>query len=267
MAGSRPSSSRLTPLALGLGRLSVASEQSSPRELMDWLPPLGMPLQGCRSSPSLRGLVDLNEPIYKFLPEFGSAVVSYVPLVEKVDRGEIRSLAEWCQELAQVPLRFQPGKDWGYGYSSDAVDLAALYKREPWHGSSKSVNFVTCDVGGSQVMENAKKRVLALPKIDSSSVLASKRSVFLEGAPITRQVTQGGGCVCSVAGGLVSSLRDCGRFFSMLVNNGELDGIRLLSPESVQLLRRDWLNDFTTEKRQSVPQVDGIDQWFLHRSP
>ena len=65
----------------------------------------------------------------------------------------------------------------------------------------------------------------------------------------------------------VSSLRDCGRFFSMLVNNGELDGIRLLSPESVQLLRRDWLNDFTTEKRQSVPQVDGIDQWFLHRSP
>ena len=53
----------------------------------------------------------------------------------------------------------------------------------------------------------------------------------------------------------------------MLVNNGELDGIRLLSPESVQLLRRDWLNDFTTEKRQSVPQVDGIDQWFLHRSP
>lgn len=275
-----------------------------------------------------QGLVDLNEPIYKFLPEFGSAVVgakraplvrpilvrdllghtsgigfgpgfgyqpenyyevSYVPLVEKVDRGEIRSLAEWCQELAQVPLRFQPGKDWGYGYSSDvlgrlievvskrpleeflrceileklqltetffqvpldkAVDLAALYKREPWHGSSKSVNFVTCDVGGSQVMENAKKRVLALPKIDSSSVLASKRSVFLEGAPITRQVTQGGGCVCSVAGGLVSSLRDCGRFFSMLVNNGELDGIRLLSPESVQLLRRDWLNDFTTEKRQ-----------------
>ena len=56
--------------------------------------------------------------------------------------------------------------------------------------SGKSVNFVTCDVGGSQVMENAKKRVLALPKIDSSSVLASKRSVFLEGAPITRQAGQ-----------------------------------------------------------------------------
>lgn len=30
---------------------------------------------------------------------------SYVPLVRKVDLGEIQSLAEWCQELAKVPLR------------------------------------------------------------------------------------------------------------------------------------------------------------------
>ena len=275
-----------------------------------------------------RGLVDLHAPISKFLPEFEAAVVGakrvplvrpisvhdllahtsgigfgpgfgyepenayeigYVPLVRKVDLGEIQSLAEWCQELAKVPLRFQPGKDWGYGYSSDVLgrlievvagkplaeflrheileplqltetffqvplhrqdDLAALYKREPWHGSSKKVHFVTADVGGSGVLENADRRVIAKPKMDTSSVLASESSVFLEGQTITKQVTQGGGCVCSVAGGLVSSLRDCGRFFTMLVNEGEVDGVRLLSPESVQLLRRDWLNDFTREKRR-----------------
>ena len=28
---------------------------------------------------------------------------------------------EWCEELAKIPLRFQPGKDWGYGYSSDVL--------------------------------------------------------------------------------------------------------------------------------------------------
>eukprot|EP00435_Cladocopium_sp_Y103_P012876 s3119_g3.t1 len=388
MAGSRPPSSRLTPLdRAGFSRPSLSSEQSSPREL-SWLPPLGMPLQGCRSSPSLRGnadsrqsqsnpkdgqtmhfeafghadlaagqmmrletlfrlysqtkpflvvgflilyergLVDLHDPISKFLPEFEAAVVgakrlplvrpisvhdllahtsgigfgpgfgydpenayesSYVPLVRKVDLGEIQSLAEWCQELAKVPLRFQPGKDWGYGYSSDVLGrlievaagqpldqflrneilsplnlsetffqvpknragaLAALYKREPWHGSSKRVHFVTADVGGSGVLESTQQRVLAKPKIDPSSVLASENSVFLEGQAITKQVTQGGGCVCSVAGGLVSSLSDCGRFFTMLVNEGEVNGVRLLSQQSVQLLRRDWLNDFTREKRR-----------------
>ena len=36
----------------------------------------------------------------------------------------------------------------------------------------------------------------------------------------------------------------------MLLQKGQVDGIRFLSPESVELLRRDWLNDFTTEKRR-----------------
>ena len=31
------------------------------------------------------------------------------------------SLAEWCAELTKLPLRFHPGKDWGYGYSSDVL--------------------------------------------------------------------------------------------------------------------------------------------------
>lgn len=41
----------------------------------------------------------------------------------------------------------------------------------------------------------------------------------------------------------------------MLVNEGEVDGVRLLSRESVQLLRRDWLNDFTKEKRRHAMEL------------
>ncbi|CAJ1424591.1 unnamed protein product, partial [Effrenium voratum] len=275
-----------------------------------------------------RSLVSLEDPVAKFLPEFQSAVVgpgrrplkrailvhdllahtsglgfgpgfgyapenayesTYLDLVRRVDGGELRSLGEWCAALAKLPLRFQPGKDWGYGYSSDvlgrlmevvagmpldqflrkevleplgltetffqvppsrAKDLGALYKREPWHGQSSAVHFVTCDAGGSGRLASPSQRVRAEPKVDTSTVLATERSVFLEGEQITSEVIQGGGCVCSVAGGLVSSLRDCGRFFQMLANEGELDGVRLLSTESVQLLQRDWLNDFTFEKRR-----------------
>ncbi|CAE8583256.1 unnamed protein product [Polarella glacialis] len=64
------------------------------------------------------------------------------------------------------------------------------------------------------------------------------------------QVIQGGGCVCSIAGGLVSNLRDYARFSQMIVNGGEINGLRVLKPESVKLLARDWLNDFTLEKRR-----------------
>jgi CubicO group peptidase (beta-lactamase class C family) len=41
----------------------------------------------------------------------------------------------------------------------------------------------------------------------------------------------------SGGGGLVSSTRDYARFLQMLVNEGELDGVRLLTPESVRLMR------------------------------
>ncbi|CAE7408438.1 exgA [Symbiodinium necroappetens] len=274
-----------------------------------------------------RGEVLLDDPVEKYLPEFKDAAVgpqrkplsrpilvrdllahtsgigfgpgfgyeaendyesTYVGLVKKVDAGEIHSLAEWCEELAKIPLRFQPGKDWGYGYSSDvlgrlievltkkrlddflkeevleplgmantffavpeeqAAKLAALYKREPWHGKAKTVRFVTSDVGGSGIMEDLSRNVLARPEVDKSSVHAMPTSVFLHGGPASK-VIQGGGCICSVAGGLVSNFADCSRFFQMIVNNGELDGVRLLKAATVQLLGRDWLNEFTTEKRR-----------------
>lgn len=274
-----------------------------------------------------RGLVKLEDPLYKYIPAFKQSVVgvkrqsltrpillrdllahtsgvgfgpgfgyeaendyesSYVDLCQRVDNQEIQSLAKWCEEVAKIPLRFQPGKDWGYGYSSDilgrvievtsgqaldsflqkevlqklgmtntffevpndrATDLACLYKREPWHGCSKSVRFITTDVGGSGVIEDLPKRVHHRPITDKSSLLALSSSVFLQGGPASK-VLQGGGCVCSIAGGLVSSMRDYARFGQMLVNNGEVDGIQLLKPETVQMIRRDWLNDFSPEKRR-----------------
>ena len=55
------------------------------------------------------------------------------------------------------------------------------------HSPGKKVHFVTADVGGSGVLENADRRVIAKPKMDTSSVLASESSVFLEGQTITKQ--------------------------------------------------------------------------------
>jgi CubicO group peptidase (beta-lactamase class C family) len=47
----------------------------------------------------------------------------------------------------------------------------------------------------------------------------------------------------SGGGGLASSTHDYARFLQMLVNGGELDGHRLISAESVQLMRTNSLRD------------------------
>ena len=47
----------------------------------------------------------------------------------------------------------------------------------------------------------------------------------------------------SGGGGLVSSTHDYARFLQMLVNEGELDGKRILTPESVRIMRTNSLRD------------------------
>lgn len=274
-----------------------------------------------------RGLVALEDPLSKYIPGFANTVVgdkskalsrpitlhdllahtsgvgfgpgmgyevendyekNYVELVRGVDLGEIKSLAEWCNSLANVSLRFQPGKDWGYGFGCDilgrvvevvtgkALDvflkhevidplgmhdtgfacpaekaprLAALYKREPWDGNGKSVKYITLDAGGNGVIANEAKKITgATAGGEGGTYTAPPSSVFIGDKAAT--VFQGGGCVCSVAGGLVSSLRDYARFGQMLLNGGELDGHRFLKLSTVELLWRDWLNDFSPEKRK-----------------
>ncbi|CAK9028024.1 unnamed protein product [Durusdinium trenchii] len=45
----------------------------------------------------------------------------YMPLVRRVDQGEIKDLAQWVHELAQLPLVSHPGTHYGYGYSYDIL--------------------------------------------------------------------------------------------------------------------------------------------------
>ena len=47
----------------------------------------------------------------------------------------------------------------------------------------------------------------------------------------------------SGGGGLVSSTHDYARFLQMLVNEGELDGARILTPESIRIMRTNSLRD------------------------
>src|SRR5690606_19564107 len=47
----------------------------------------------------------------------------------------------------------------------------------------------------------------------------------------------------SGGGGLVSTARDYARFAQMLLNGGELDGARILSPSTVALMSTDHLHD------------------------
>ncbi len=144
-------------------------------------------------------------------------------------------------KVADIPLLFQPGEQWSY---SIAVDIQGyivqklsgqkfgdfLQQRifQPLGMSDTGFYVKAEDVSRFAEVHNwdsERNRLVQQPhRTDRPSYLDPER------------LESGGG-------GLVSSTHDYARFLQMLVNEGELDGARLISPESVRIMRTNSLRD------------------------
>lgn len=144
-------------------------------------------------------------------------------------------------KVADIPLLFQPGEQWSY---SIAVDIQGyivqelsglkfgdfLQQRifEPLGMSDTGFYVKAKDVNRFAEVHNwdsERNRLVQRPhRTDRPSYLDPER------------LESGGG-------GLVSSTHDYARFLQMLVNEGELDGTKIISPESVRIMRTNSLRD------------------------
>ncbi len=150
-------------------------------------------------------------------------------------------LDELIEKVADIPLLFQPGEQWSY---SVAVDIQGYIVQklsglafgdflqrnifQPLDMTDTGFFVKAEDVGRFAEVHNwdtERNRLVQRPhRTDRPSYLDPER------------LESGGG-------GLVSSTHDYARFLQMLVNEGELEGQRLLSPESVRIMRTNSLRD------------------------
>ena len=139
--------------------------------------------------------------------------------------------------MATLPFDAQPGERWIYGYSIDI--LGALIERV----SGLTLN----DFLRTQILEPLGMRdthfFLPPAKSDRLAVVYSaKEEGGIERAPHPgHMVGQGAyleGPGQSFSGGadLLSTAGDYARFLQMLLNGGKLDGTRILTPKTVQLM-------------------------------
>ena len=141
------------------------------------------------------------------------------------------------ERLAALPFAAQPGERWVYGFGTDV--LGAVVER----------------ASGQPLDEFLRTRIFEpLGMTDTSFYLAeekrSRLAVVYSAGPdgLTRApeewIGQGDyvtGPRASFSGGagLLSTASDYARFLQMLLNGGELDGTRLLSPTTVALMTSD----------------------------
>lgn len=148
-----------------------------------------------------------------------------------------KDLKEMMQRLAEIPLLNQPGTKWHYSVSVDV--LGHLVERVS--GQTLDVFFAEHIFGpldmkdtGFYVSEGKHDRFSKCYGPDPNGGLKATGKFGAGGYLAPRAFLSGGG-------GLVSTARDYMRFCQMLLNKGKLDDVRLLEPETVEMMSRDQL--------------------------
>jgi CubicO group peptidase (beta-lactamase class C family) len=150
------------------------------------------------------------------------------------DNGQ--TLAEMVTKLAKLPLAHQPGTVWEYGMSVDVLArIVEVVSGMPF--DRFIAERITTPLGMRDTafyLNSAQAPRLAEPQVDATT---GKRPPWDEAADLTKDKIKW----FSGGGGLLSTAWDYARFSQMLVNGGELDGIRLLSPKTIALMTSDQL--------------------------
>ena len=218
---------------------------------------------------SEEGKLDIGAPVGQYLPEFRAAKVGVEKvapkrpmtvqdllrhtsgltygifgnspvddLYKKSGMFAGKSLAAMVTTIASLPLAHQPGEVWEYSVSTDVlgriVEVVSGMDLDRFVAERITRPLRMADTGF--YLNASQESRLALP--DSAMAMPNAD-------PTVKPDLLSGG------GGMLSTAGDYARFCQMLLNGGELEGVRILSPKTVALMTSDQLPP-TTERHSPV---------------
>jgi CubicO group peptidase (beta-lactamase class C family) len=222
-----------------------------------------------------KGLYLLNDPLDEYLPEFKnpqvyryneSGVMSISPaanpirvkdlftmssglayggngteterqtgqILENADTMDLRALSK---ALAAIPLEFDPGTHWKYGTSHDV--LAALIEVLSGQTFEEFLKKEIFDPLGMfdtsfRIQDDKRDRLCIMYNRAEDGTLTPNTSLDAPYQPGCRYESGGSG--------LLSTIVDYSRFAQALAKGGQLDGVRILSPKTIQLMATNHLS-------------------------
>ncbi|MDX2301822.1 MAG: serine hydrolase domain-containing protein [Microscillaceae bacterium] len=167
-----------------------------------------------------------------------------------------KTLRENMPYFAQLPLLHQPGESWTYGYSTDILGYLIeqvskmtldqffekkIFKPLLMNDTHFHLPPEKFDRYTTRYLKTLGNHLVALPK----TLPDKSRNLFLSGG-----------------GGLLSTAFDYGRFLQMLLQGGTLDGKKILSPASIQLMTRNQIDRHHAYEKE-FPFLNGLDKFGL----
>jgi len=234
------------------------------------------------------GKLDLDAPVAKYLPEFADTKVfdgeterpAKSPITvkdlflhtsgitygnaggsptekmfEATDALDMHSDVElMATKIGQIPLAFDPGTKWQYGASIDVLGyLVQVVSGEPLEAFLQQRIFGPLGMTDTAFYVPAEKQA----RFAANYFSDGKGRLIIRDEPSKSPYLLKPG-LASAGGGLVGTASDYMRFLLMIAGDGQLDGRRILSRESVDLMRTnqlpegvDWIG-FGGDKRTGV---------------
>lgn len=191
------------------------------------------------------GLVEPNRPItvrdllrhtsgltYGF---FGATHVDSL-YVKARPSEQSKDLGEFMTRLSDLPLVAQPGTVFNYGFSTDVagrvIEVASGMTLDKFLATRITVPLRMPDTSFEIPADKRSRFTGYYARAGSNWVLTDSP----DSGTYTRKVT-----LLSGGGGLISSTQDYLRFMQMILNYGELDGVRILQRKTVAEMLRNQL--------------------------
>lgn len=228
-----------------------------------------------------RGLIDLRDPISKYLPEYAHQKIwteeglqdtwrdvqiwdllnmtsgipypdmSHEPgrqmdalfkeLIGRREAGEVATSREYIRRIAEIPLVFHPGERWMYGLSADILGVLIEEVTRMTYGE-----FLQKEIFEPLDM---KDTAFCVPRekqerFAQNYIWSPEQHTLV---PFTKSHLGEyyGEDVAFESGGcgLVSTLEDYSHFARMLVSGGSFHGKRILGPKTVEFMRQNRLSE------------------------
>ena len=214
------------------------------------------------------GLISLSDPVSKYIPEFADAKVAVFerdgpdyrlePIKTPVTIHHLLThtsglsfdgpggflqpndgdtLTMYAKKIAEAPLNFQPGDQWGYGNTGIHGVMGGIIEL----------------VSGTPFIDFMHERVFTPLEMNDSylDIPDDKYSqrVIIKGLDFAQK---------KKGMGLCSAAEDFLHFNQMLLNGGELFGRRLLSPETVNLMSSNQVGDLFANAGEGEKSQKGM---------
>ncbi len=146
-----------------------------------------------------------------------------------------RSNADFSCQLATLPLMFEPGSAWEYGRATDVL--------------GRVIEVVSAQTLGAFLQQHIfaplgmKETWFSVPP-EHHARIAEPFARDPEGGVQMRLIdVREAAALESGGGGLASTASDYARFLQFMLNQGQLDGVRLLGPRTLDFMTADHLGD------------------------